>query len=167
MPTWKGIGIYHLTLTIPTRAPLLGTLVIPDDDPRRATVRPTELGRALLDCQRSVPLFHPEIQILQYSLMPDHLHTIWYVRRPMEKSISYVAQGFWRAAKKAGRAYSYLNARLAGEQTNERVEAISGRAAVALGGEATVALGGETAVSATWRCYMLRTLPPSMCAMSW
>ncbi len=85
----------------------------------------------------------------------------------MEKSLSYVAQGFWRAAKKAGRAYSYLNARLAGEQTNERVEAISGRAAVALGGEATVALGGETAVSATWRCYMLRTLPPSMCAMSW
>lgn len=27
---WKGVGIYHVTLTIPSRQPLLGTLVIPD-----------------------------------------------------------------------------------------------------------------------------------------
>ena len=120
--SWKGVGIYHVTLTVTSREPLLGTLVIPDNDPARARVEATELGRAVLDCQRSVPVFHPEIQILQYCLMPDHLHSIWYVRRPMEKSIRYVAQGFWRAAKKAGRAYSYLHAaasRLTGGTTNE------------------------------------------------
>lgn len=108
--SWKGIGIYHLTLTIPSREPLLGRLVIPDNDPARARIERTELGLALLDCQRSVEVFHPEIQILQYSLMPDHLHSIWYVRRPMQQSIRYVAQGFWRAAKKIGRGHSYLNA---------------------------------------------------------
>lgn len=117
--SWKGVGIYHVTLTIPSREPLLGTLVIPDNDPTQAWVDQTELGKALLACQRSVPMFHPEIQILQYCLMPDHLHSIWYVRRPMKESIRYVAQGFWRAAKKAGRAYTYINTCLAGRPTNE------------------------------------------------
>jgi hypothetical protein len=119
--SWKGVGIYHVTLTVMSREPLLGTLVIPNNDPAQARVEQTELGRAILDCHRSLPLFCPEIQILQYSLMPDHLHSIWYVRRPMEKSIRYVAQGFWRGAKKAGRAYSYLRAasRLIGGTTNE------------------------------------------------
>ena len=28
--SWRGIGIYHVTLTIPSRQPLLGSLVIPD-----------------------------------------------------------------------------------------------------------------------------------------
>ena len=107
--SWKGVGIYHLTLTVTSREPLLGRLVIPNNDPAQARVERTELGRAVLDCQLSVPVFFPEIQILQYCLMPDHLHSIWYVRSPMEKSIRYVAQGFWRGAKKAGRAYTYLN----------------------------------------------------------
>lgn len=117
--SWKGIGIYHVTMTVTSREPLLGTLVIPDNNPAGARVEQTELGRALLACQRSVPMFHPEIQILQYCLMPDHLHSIWYVRRPMKESIRYVAQGFWRAAKKAGRAYSYINASLTGRPMNE------------------------------------------------
>ena len=51
--------------------------------------------------------------------MPDHLHSIWYVRRPMQQSIRYVSQGFWRAAKKIGRAYTYLTTRLQGGTTDE------------------------------------------------
>ena len=120
--SWKGIGIYHVTLTVTSRQPLLGTLVIPDNDPKQARVEPTALGLSILDCQRSLPQFFQEIQILQYSLMPDHLHSIWYVRRPMAKSIRYVAQGFWRGAKKQGRAYSYLHgqpSRLEGGSMNE------------------------------------------------
>ena len=117
--SWRGVGIYHVTLTVPSREPLLGKLVILNNDPTQAWVERTELGQALLDCQRSLSTFHPEIQVLQYSLMPDHLHSIWYVRRPMAKSIRYVAQGFWRAAKKVGRAYSYLNGCLADKGTNE------------------------------------------------
>ena len=127
--SWKGVGIYHVTLTVTSREPLLGTLAIPAGNPTQARVEPTELGRAILECQRSLPLFCPEIQILQYCLMPDHLHSIWYVRRPMERSIRYVAQGFWRAAKKAGRAHSYLQAtasRLIGGATNESAQTAIG-----------------------------------------
>ena len=105
---WKGVGIYHVTLTIPSREPLLGSLVIPDNDPKQAHILRSDLGNAVLDCLRSIQIIHPEIQILQYSLMPDHLHSIWYVRTPMEHGIRYAVQGFWRAVKKIGRAFSYL-----------------------------------------------------------
>jgi len=43
--SWKGIGIYHVTLTVPTREALLGTLVIPNNDPAEARVEQTELRR--------------------------------------------------------------------------------------------------------------------------
>ena len=96
---WRGIGIYHVTLTITSRQPLLGTLVIPNNDPAQARVERTELGEALLDCLRSVPIFYPEIQLLQYCLMPDHIHLVWYVTKHMEHGIRYVAQGFWPAIR--------------------------------------------------------------------
>ena len=149
--SWKGVGIYHVTLTVTSREPLLGRLVIPDKDPAQARVERTELGRVLLECQRSLPLFYPEIQILQYSLMPDHLHSIWYVRRPMEKSIRYVAQAFWRGAKKAGRAYSYLNAaaRLKDGTTNENPGQATTGPAQATAGNAAQAMAGNPAQATT------------------
>ena len=63
---WKGVGIYHVTLTIPSREPLLGRLKIPDNDPAKARVERTELGETILDCHRSISKIHPELQILQY-----------------------------------------------------------------------------------------------------
>lgn len=160
---WKGVGIYHITLTVPSRETLLGTLVIPDNDPIQARVERTELGQALLECQRSIPVFHPEIQILQYCLMPDHLHSIWYVRRPMEKGIRYAVQAFWRAAKKVGRGYTFLrsgilggaiggtgcgDSRLPGGPTDERTSGGASGAAVPVppGAAAPVPLGAAVPV---------------------
>ena len=99
---WKGVGIYHVTMVVPSREPLLGRLIIQEDKPEKAYVERTELGEALLMCLRSIPEYHPEIQVLQYCLMPDHLHAIWYVRQSMPHGIRYVAQAFGRAAKKLG-----------------------------------------------------------------
>ena len=104
---WKGAGLYHITLTIPSREPLLGELVIPEKDPKKAYVKYSDFGRALLDIQRAFPIYRPEIQVLHYCLMPDHLHMVWYVRRQMKRGIKSAVQGFWLAAKKIGRAYSY------------------------------------------------------------
>lgn len=98
---WKGAGLYHVTLTIPSRAPLLGTLVIPDNDPSKARVDILPLGKAVLDCLRNVSVYHPEIQVLHYCLMPDHLHAIWYVKKQMLKGILTAVRGFWQGVKKA------------------------------------------------------------------
>ena len=102
--TWKGIGLYHITLTIPDRKPLLGWLDIPDNNPQMAKVRRTPLGNALVDCLLSIPQHHPEVQMLHFCLMPDHLHAVIYVRRLMPIGIKGVVRGFWQAARKLGRA---------------------------------------------------------------
>lgn len=106
---WKGAGLYHITLKIPTREALLGDLVIPDNDPTKARVNYSDLGRAVLEYQMANAVHYPEIQILHYCLMPDHLHSIWYVRQAMPRGICAAVRGFWQGAKKAGRAYSYLS----------------------------------------------------------
>ena len=104
--TWKGVGLYHITLTVTSRQPLLGSLIIPDNDPSKAIVKRTALGNALVDCLLSIASYHPEVQVLHFCLMPDHLHAVLYVRRTMPKGIKMVVRGFWQGAKKLGRAFS-------------------------------------------------------------
>ena len=106
---WKGIGIYHVTLTIPSREPLLGELRIPNKDPKQAYVERTDLGKELVYLIGSIPNYRPQIQLLQYCVMPDHVHFILYVKEVMPYSIKSVVRGFWQAAKQKGREYSILS----------------------------------------------------------
>ena len=103
---WLGIGIYHVTLTVTSRQPVLGSLVIPDNDPKQARVEWSDLGRQVLGHMLDLPKRRPEIRIVSYCLMPDHLHAIWHVTKPMPTSILSVVRGFWQGEKKIGRAYS-------------------------------------------------------------
>lgn len=103
---WKGVGLYHVTLTVTERKPLLGALSIPDNDPMKARVNRTALGNALVDCLLSITTHHPEVQVLHFCLMPDHLHAVLYVRRTMPTGIGTLVRGFWQAAKKLGRAHT-------------------------------------------------------------
>lgn len=101
--TWKGIGIYHVTLVVSSREALLGSLVIPDNDPTKARVELTPLGLRIKACVDDIPVRHPEIRIIQLRMMPDHLHVILYVTKPMSVSIKMVVRGLWQGAKKEGR----------------------------------------------------------------
>ena len=103
---WKGVGLYHVTLTIPDRRPLLGRLEVPDNNPDKAVVRRSALGNALVDSLLDIPHYHPEVQVLHFYLMPDHLHAVVYVRRTMPTGIRGVVRGFWQGAKKLGRAWT-------------------------------------------------------------
>jgi len=103
---WKGAGLYHVTLTVTDRRPVLGCLVIPDEEPAKAHVVRTALGEALVDILMCIPRFHPEVQVLHFCLMPDHLHAVLYVRRTMPKGIGTLLRGLWQGAKKLGRACS-------------------------------------------------------------
>ncbi len=104
--TWKGAGLYHVTLTIPDRRPLLGWFEIPDNEPSKATMRRTALGNALVNCLLSIQRYHPEVHVLHFCLMPNHLHAVLYVRHTMPTGIRGVVRGFWQATKKLGRAWS-------------------------------------------------------------
>ncbi len=105
---WKGVGLYHITLTILDRQPLLGMLDIPEGDPTMTVVRRTPLGNSLVDCLLDIPNHHPEVQVLHFCLMPDHLHAVLYVRRTMPIGIKGMVRGFWQGVKKLGRASSII-----------------------------------------------------------
>ncbi len=103
---WRGVGIYHITLTVPSRQPLLGTLVIPHNDPSQARVERTALGNAVVDELYVMCKHYPSIRIFQFCLMPDHLHAVIHVTRVMDTSIRSVIRGYWQGVKKLGRAYT-------------------------------------------------------------
>ena len=103
---WKGVGIYHVTLVVPSREPLLGDLVIPNNDAKQARVERTKLGNALIEKLLNHPTYYPEVQIVQYCLMTDHLHVILYVKQPMKQTFNMVVRSLWQAAKKLGRTYN-------------------------------------------------------------
>ncbi len=103
---WKGMGIYHVTMVVPSRGPLLGKLVIPDNDPERAYVERKEMGDKLVDEVLGIHNYYPQTRILQYCVMPDHIHFILHVWQPLDKTFNSVIRGFWQGAKKIGRTYT-------------------------------------------------------------
>lgn len=103
---WRGVGVYHITLTVPSREPLFGTLVIPDGNPSNARIERTALGNAVIDELYVMGRHYPAIRILQFCLMPDHLHAVIHVTQVMDTSIRNVVRGYWQGVKKLGRAYT-------------------------------------------------------------
>ena len=101
---WKGAALYHVTLTVTDRSTVLGHLVTPDGNPAKPFVVRTPLGDALVDSLMNIPRYYPEVRVLHFCLMPDHLHAVIYVQRTMEKGIRTVMRGFWQGTKKLGRA---------------------------------------------------------------
>ena len=117
---WRGVGVYHVTLTVPSRESLLGTLVIPEGDPSKARIERTALGNAVVDELYVMSRHYPAIRILQFCLMPDHLHAVIHVTQAMDTSIRSVIRGYWQGVKKHGRAYTMLVAsELNSESTDE------------------------------------------------
>ena len=103
---WRGVGVYHVTLTVPSREPLFGALVIPENDSSKARVERTALGNAVVDELYVMCRHYPAIRILQFCLMPDHLHAVIHVTQVMDTSIRSVIRGYWQGVKKLGRAYT-------------------------------------------------------------
>ena len=97
---WKGVGIYHVTMTVTSREPLLGKLVIPNNDPKQARVERMELGEEIVHTIFHIQDIHPEVRVLQFCIMPDHIHVILYVTRTMNAGIKTVVRGWWQGAKK-------------------------------------------------------------------
>ncbi len=96
---YRARAIYQITLVqADRRRPLLGRLVI--DDPKvppeavAARIEPSTLGAAILAHWKRLGDFTPEIKPLFCQLMPDHLHAILEVMRPMAKPLGNAIGGF-------------------------------------------------------------------------
>ena len=102
---WRGIGIYHMTLVTPEREPLFGSLLIPNDAPVQASIQRTDFGNAVVDELMHIYTYYPEIRILQFCLMPDHLHAIIHVTQPLTVGITKVMRGYLQGVKRLDREH--------------------------------------------------------------
>ena len=147
---WRGVGVYHVTLTVPSREPLFGRLVIPDGVPSKARIERTALGNAVVDELYVMCRHYPAIRILQFCLMPDHLHAVIHVTQVMDTSIRSVVRGYWQGVKKLGRAYTLaVSAELNSATTHEGNVATTHEGNAATTGEGNVATtgGGNSATT--------------------
>ena len=98
---YYGRHIYMLTLAVEGRRPLLGTL---EGGEEKAWVIPTSLGKEVVKCWTVIPKFHPEVKLLGFQLMPDHLHGLLFVKEEMEEHLGQVVSGFKAGCNKAYRS---------------------------------------------------------------
>ena len=99
---YYGRHIYMLTLAVEGRRPLLGTL---EGDEKTARVIPTPLGKEVVRCWVAIPKYHPEVKLLAFQLMPDHLHGLLFVQEEMEEHLGQVVSGFKAGCNKAYRFF--------------------------------------------------------------
>lgn len=106
---FKGEGIYHLTFAVVNRAPILGVLEplpSPDSEGHLASVRPTNLGRAVLAKMKELTTLHPQLQIIWKQLMPDHLHAVVWMHEGYEGHLKMLTRGFAQGCSKIARRYA-------------------------------------------------------------
>lgn len=115
MRDYRRRGIYLITLCTEGRKPLLGKLC--GNSPKDATIEPSELGKEVLKCWRSIPSrqrtlatqkrrktgenCRREIKLISYQLMPDHFHGILFVEEDMDIALGHVIHGFMVGCTKA------------------------------------------------------------------
>lgn len=102
---YRARAIYQITLVqADRRRPALGRLVVEDPsavpEAVAARVEPSALGAAILAHWKRLGDFTPEIRPLFCQLMPDHLHGILEVTRPMAKPLGNAIGGFKTGCEK-------------------------------------------------------------------
>lgn len=104
--------IYMLTMSVTDRRPLLGSLHWKAPDGSDAYIEPTPLGREVERCWQNIPEHHPEVELLAFQLMPDHIHALLFVTRGHQQHLGHIVKGFkigcthamWRLSEEGGSA---------------------------------------------------------------
>lgn len=120
--------IYQITIVLAERgSKALGEIVVDEvgegGQPVAAHCELSELGRAILGHWLKIGEFTPEIKPLYCQIMPDHLHAILRVIRPMKRPLGNAIGGFKTGCEKINRklALSTLNKKLALSTQNEKL----------------------------------------------
>lgn len=87
-------SIYMITMTVADRKPLLGSVRWTAADGSDAHLEASMLGAEVERCWYEIPEHYPEVKVLAFQLMPDHVHGLLFVTREMEVHIGKVLKGF-------------------------------------------------------------------------
>ena len=116
-----GVAIYLVTLCVEGRRPVLGTLNGPDERHVMPWVYPSQLGLAVKRAWQEIPQYHPQVRLLGFQLMPDHVHGIIHVTTPMPQPLGRLIQGFKKGCRDAMNAITPNGGTLWEEGYNDRI----------------------------------------------
>ncbi len=104
---YRGRHVYMLTMAVEGRRPLLGQVVgdpsLPAGEVNAPHIILSPLGQEVMRCWGEIPKRHPEVQVLAFQMMPDHLHGILFVKEEMRQHLGQVICGFKAGCNKAYR----------------------------------------------------------------
>lgn len=104
---YKSRCIYHITLVVSDRVPLFGKMVGETVD--EARVEFTPLGLEIANAIQMIPLMEArrgnDVQILGAVTMPEHIHFVLFVRKPMKEKLGILIRGFKQGCNKALRGW--------------------------------------------------------------
>lgn len=91
-------GYFFVTLTIRDHKPLLG-VVTGQIDPHthqaiHAEVRLSSLGEKVQVCWQELPLFHPNVQVIDSVVMPEHFHGLLHLDHVDGVTLGHIIKGF-------------------------------------------------------------------------
>ena len=99
---YRGRGIYHFTLVIAERYPLLGELT--GESPEEASISLNSFGHYVLGTIQGLPQYYApkdySLKIIAVQMRPDHIHVVIQVLEPMPRSIGHVIRGLKSACTK-------------------------------------------------------------------
>ncbi len=99
--------MYLITITVEGRRPLLGCVVGNPEVEKGALDEPrielSPLGKEVEHEWMAIPLYHPEVKVLALQIMPDHLHSILFVKERMPQHLGHIIKGFKASTNKAYR----------------------------------------------------------------
>ncbi len=94
---WK--GLYMVTLVLADRSrPILGRLV---GEGEAVRIELSDLGAEIARLWQTICDFHPEVEPLDFQVMPEHFHGLLRVTREMKKPLGSVIAGFKSGCTKA------------------------------------------------------------------
>lgn len=104
---YKSRCIYHITLVVSDRVPLFGRMVGESVD--EARVEFTPLGQEIANAIQMIPMMEArkgnDVQILGAATMPEHIHFVLFVRKPMKEKLGIVIRGFKQGCNRALRGW--------------------------------------------------------------
>lgn len=95
---YKSRCIYHITITkspeIDTLGLVVGNINAPFGDPQYPQTVSSIIGKKIFYNIKSIPKLHENISLLQYAIMPDHIHLLIFVEKEIPEHIGFYISRF-------------------------------------------------------------------------
>lgn len=91
-------GYFFVTLNVHDHLPILGSMVgsyLPETKHViNASVNCTDLGDAVMKCWQAIPDFHPNVQLIEAQVMPEHFHGLLQLSNHNGVHLGKIINGF-------------------------------------------------------------------------